>query len=64
MKAGQRVEWMNTDSAGHTIKLDGVESSGVVKTDQRFAHTFAEPGTVDYRCELHSDMTGTVTVTQ
>lgn len=61
--AGQQVEWTNTDSAGHTVKLDGVESSGVVKTDEGFAHTFTEPGAIDYRCELHSDMTGTVVVT-
>lgn len=60
--SGGTVEWVNDDQPSHTVKLDGIDSSGSLATGDRFSHTFDMTGTVDYVCELHPFMTGTVVV--
>jgi plastocyanin len=56
------VTWTNRDSVSHTVKFDDRESSGLIASDDTFALTFSEPGSYDYVCELHADMSGTVVV--
>ena len=60
--AGTTVTWRFEDGdTPHDVKGDGFESE-VMRTGT-FTHTFATPGTYDYRCTLHSQMTGRVIVT-
>lgn len=59
--AGTTVTWAFEDGMGHDIVGDGFESD--MLTDATFSHTFTEPGTYEYLCSLHPNMTGKVKVT-
>lgn len=57
VKAGESVTWTNDGAAPHTVTsttAEGPLDSGVLKAGATFSHTFAEPGTYDYRCLPHS----------
>jgi hypothetical protein len=41
---------------------DDAFDSGNLDEGQSFSFTFTEPGTYQYRCDYHSDMTGTIVV--
>ena len=61
--AGVTITWVNRDSAPH----DATESSGAwsttrLKQGQRASLRFEEPGTFEYRCSIHTDMTAKLTV--
>jgi plastocyanin len=60
---GDTVSWTNVGEApeGHTVTGDGFDS-GVVEEGGEFSHRFDDPGTYDYICSLHDNMTGTVVV--
>lgn len=62
--AGDTVTWDNHDSAPHTVSsTDGKFSgSSTLAKDATFSRTFSAPGTYNYRCNIHTSMTGTVTV--
>lgn len=67
IKAGQTIEWKNSDSVTHNVteeKGPGGKkfASPNVNGGQTFKHTFAAPGTYDYVCTIHPNQTGTVTV--
>jgi len=61
--AGTTVMWTNHDRAAHdvTFTTDGI-TSGSLSTGQSWSFTFADPGTVAYFCQVHPDMTGTITI--
>jgi plastocyanin len=60
--AGTTVTWRFEDGdTPHDVKGDGFKSE--MMRSGTFTHTFDEPGTHDYRCTLHSQMTGRVIVT-
>jgi plastocyanin len=60
--AGTTVTWTFQDSdTPHDVKGDGFQSA--VMRAGTFTHTFSTPGTYDYQCTLHSQMTGRVIVT-
>jgi plastocyanin len=60
--AGTTVTWRFQDSGTpHDVKGDGFQSE--VMREGTFSHTFSTPGTYDYKCTLHSQMTGRVIVT-
>ena len=60
--AGTTVTWRFQDGdTPHDVKGDGFESE--VMRSGTFTHTFTTPGTYDYRCTLHRQMTGRVIVT-
>ncbi len=64
VKAGAIVQWLNKDSASHTVTSDtenGFKSSRLMK-GQTYTHVFADVGTFKYHCLIHPNMTGTVTV--
>jgi plastocyanin len=65
IKAGDTVEWTNETSAPHTATADGGEfDSGRLRPGAPpFSHTFNAPDNIDYHCEIHPSMTGTVIVT-
>ncbi len=65
VKAGTVVEWVNLDSAQHTVtSTSGPESFDSKKLEQngRYSFTFTKPGTYEYYCELHPGMKGKVVV--
>jgi len=66
VKKGTAVTWTNNDSAQHTVtSTDGdVLHSEPLKQGDSFTYTFNTVGTFTYHCTFHSNMTGTVTVTE
>ena len=62
---GTTVTWVNNDQTAHTATAtdpSGVFDSGELQPGQSYSFTFDKPGTYAYHCEIHPDMTGTVTV--
>lgn len=59
--AGSVVTWNNNDSAPHTATGTGFDT-GMLTTGQKKGIPFNTPGTFNYVCDYHSNMTGTVTV--
>ena len=62
--AGTTVTWVNKDNEPHTVvDKSGKFRSSALDTDDSYTHTFNDPGTYQFFCTLHPQMTGTVTVT-
>ena len=62
---GGRVVVTNTDDASHTLTaVDGSFDSGTLAPGDSYEFTADEPGTFEYRCEIHPSMTGSITVTR
>ena len=60
--AGDTVTWRWDDGAiDHDVVGDGFRSD--VMSEGTFRHQFEEPGTFEYECSLHPNMTGTIEVT-
>lgn len=60
---GDAVQVTNSDNVGHTwTATDGAFHSGVVSSGETFTFTFDQPGTYDYFCQIHPEMTGTITI--
>src|SRR5215218_4649581 len=62
---GTTVTWVNNDQTAHTATANngaGVFDSGELQPGESYSFTFDKPGTYAYHCEIHPDMTGTVTV--
>ncbi|MQA91125.1 MAG: plastocyanin, partial [Gemmatimonas sp.] len=63
---GGTVTWHNTSTIGHDVTPTGGHSAWIAEedlvVDETFAVTFHDAGPYDYRCTLHSGMTGTVNV--
>jgi plastocyanin len=60
---GTTVTWTNRDDTPHTVvSTDSMFKSKVLDTDEKFAYTFAKPGTFPYFCSIHPKMTGKVVV--
>jgi plastocyanin len=69
INAGDTVEWVNVDTAAHTVTggspadgPSGVFDSSLVMADATYAFTFNDPGSYDYFCMVHPWMVGSVTV--
>ncbi len=66
VKKGTTVTWTNNDSTGHTVtETDGQNGpkSDILAPGKTFVFTFDTAGSYKYHCSIHTDMTGTVTVT-
>ena len=62
-KLGETITWTNQDSIAHTVTLDDKSvDSGNVAPSATFSHAFTQAGTLTYHCEIHKQMTGTITV--
>jgi len=61
--AGATVTWTNDDSATHTVESDdGTLMSDDLPNGATYEMTFDEPGTYEYVCGIHPNMSGTVVV--
>jgi plastocyanin len=59
--AGTTVTWVWRDGAiAHDVKGPGFKSK--VMAEGTFSHRFTEPGSNDYVCTLHPNMTGRIEV--
>jgi plastocyanin len=60
---GTTVEWTNGDDVPHTVVEKKVRfKSKALDTDDRYRHTFNEPGSFSYFCSLHPHMVGEIRV--
>jgi plastocyanin len=60
---GDTVTWASVDSPDHTVTADDDSfDSGTLSNGDTFEETFDEAGEFAYHCEIHSSMTGTITV--
>jgi plastocyanin len=61
---GATVTWTNNDAAPHTATAQDREAlqSGTLNQGDSYSQTFDQPGTIDYFCEFHSNMKGTIVV--
>ena len=66
---GDTVTWINDDDASHTVTSvdaggspDGKFDSSMMAAGQTFSFTFKDAGAYKYFCQVHSWMTGVVTV--
>jgi len=63
VEAGDTVTWTwNDGTVSHDVKGDDFQSE--VISEGTFQQRFDEPGTYDYVCTLHPNMTGTIEVTR
>lgn len=63
IQAGQSVTWTNRDAVAHTVTgQKGDWDSGNLATGASFSHLFRQPGTYEYTCAIHPNMTGVVIV--
>jgi len=62
---GTTVTWVNDGEEPHTSTADdGTWDSGTLQPGESFSFTFDEPGDYSYLCEIHPDMTATITVSE
>ncbi|MBW3633897.1 MAG: cupredoxin family copper-binding protein [Chloroflexi bacterium] len=61
---GGTVTWTNSDAAPHTATAQDRQAlqSGTLDQGDSFSQTFDTPGTIDYFCEFHANMKGTIVV--
>jgi amicyanin len=63
VQPGATVTWVNRDDVPHKVtSKDKKFASPAMDTDQKFSHTFTDPGTYDYYCSIHPRMTGKIIV--
>ena len=60
---GTTVSWLNNDRTAHNAFANsGSFSSPNLDPGRRFNFTFSTAGTFQYRCTIHPNMVGTITV--
>ncbi|HEX3689442.1 MAG TPA: cupredoxin family copper-binding protein [Solirubrobacteraceae bacterium] len=60
---GDTVTWSNSGPSSHTATAgNGSFNTGILKKGQSASHTFTQPGTFAYVCQIHSFMHGTIVV--
>jgi hypothetical protein len=65
VRVGDTVQWTNSDEAPHTVtttKGPKQFDSGTLKKGDSWSYTFTTPGTYEYYCAVHPDMTASITV--
>ncbi len=60
---GDTITWTNDGPSSHTATAHGGSfDTGVLKKGQSASHTFTQPGTFTYFCQIHPFMHGTIVV--
>ncbi len=63
VQVGDTVTWTNGSGVPHTVTSDGgLFDSGTLQSGTVYSRTFISPGTYSYHCNIHSGMTGVITV--
>ena len=62
VKAGQEVLFKNSETAIHTVDIDGKNESGNMRKGDEFRWTPPKPGAYDITCEFHPQMKAIITV--
>lgn len=63
VKVGTTINWVNRDSIDHTVSFeDETILDLVADPGETLSATFNEVGTFKYKCKLHPEMTGIITV--
>ena len=65
VNVGQVLQWKNTGQIGHTVTFSGSEScltDAALAGGSTWDVTFTQAGTYPFRCTIHPQMTGVVTV--
>ena len=60
-KVGVRETWYNEDAIIHVVSGEGW-SSDQIPPGQIFNKVFNSPGTYEYRCSIHPEMTGKIII--
>ena len=65
-KVGDVIAWTNNDPIGHTATVDDDPNctTATLASGEVGALTFSAAGTYAFHCKIHSNMTGTIEVTQ
>ncbi|GIW16088.1 MAG: hypothetical protein KatS3mg063_1941 [Tepidiforma sp.] len=63
VKVGETVYFKNSETALHTVDIDGKNVSGNMKKNDVFTWVFQQPGSYKITCDYHPQMKATVTVT-
>ena len=66
VEVGQEITWTNRDAAPHTVTAtSGADfDSGTLEQGDSYTWKAAKAGTIEYFCEIHPSMVGTITVKQ
>ncbi|MDQ3448378.1 MAG: cupredoxin domain-containing protein [Chloroflexota bacterium] len=64
VSVGDEVVWTHAGDLPHTVTFDDGPDSGNMASGDTFPFTFEEAGEFSYVCEIHSDMQGTVNVSE
>lgn len=66
VKKGTTVKWYNQDGYAHTVTSDDGTTfdSGNLAAGSTFSYTANTAGTFSYHCNIHSNMRGTLIVTE
>ncbi len=60
---GDTITWSNNGPSSHTATASGGSfNTGILKKGQSASHTFTQPGTYAYVCQIHPFMHGTIVV--
>lgn len=64
VKAGDTITWTNQDGVPHTATANDSDllQTGAIAPGESVSQVFDTPGTIEYHCEFHANMTGTITV--
>lgn len=63
-KVGETIYFKNSETALHTVTIDGKNESGFMKKDAVFQWTPQKAGDYKITCDLHPQMKSTITVTE
>ena len=63
-KVGEKITWSNDDPAAHTVTAvsGGELDSGTIAQGASFSFTPHKAGRIEYFCEIHPSMVGTIEV--
>jgi plastocyanin len=63
-KVGQTITWSNQDGVTHNVVATSGASfkSNLLQPGQSFSTRVTRPGTIQYVCTIHPNMTGTIQV--
>jgi plastocyanin len=62
VQVNETVYFVNSETALHTVDVDGEDVSGDMRKNDVFEYKFAEPGKYDITCKYHPQMRSAITV--